>query len=87
MLYRLNHHNIIKAREMFIDEAHQRVSMVMDFFDGKDLSSMIAHYGGSIPEDIILNIFSSLLESIAYLHSKQVAHRDIHSGNVLVSKG
>jgi eukaryotic-like serine/threonine-protein kinase len=60
--------------------------MAMEFIPGETLKEVVVR-DGSLPEDELIRIANRCGEALAYAHEKDVIHRDIKSGNVMVSQG
>jgi serine/threonine-protein kinase len=80
---KLNHSNITVIHSF--DQEKDSCYIVMEFVDGKTLKNVIKEEG-AIPVDRALNIFSQVLEGIAYAHSRGVVHRDIKPSNIFLTK-
>lgn len=80
---KLNHSNITAIHSF--NETDDHFYIVMEFVDGSTLKNIIKEKGKiSLPEAI--NIFSQVLEGIAYAHSRGVVHRDIKPSNIFLGK-
>ena len=56
------------------------VHIVTELYSGGDLYTMIMNNTsdrGCLPEDEAIEIIKSILESVEYLHKKDIVHRDI----------
>jgi len=85
MLHRLAHPTVVRLVDVYFEKVF--VCMVMDIFKGGDLiEGMQKHWEkkGMIPVDKVVHIFRRSVESIAWLHSKDVVHRDIKGDNFLM---
>lgn len=78
---RLKHPNIVMAFDA--DECELGHFLVMEFVDGRDLSSIVAKSG---PLDVARAIDYTLqaARGLAYAHSQQIIHRDIKPANLLL---
>ena len=76
-----NHRNIIKYFEHFENEKH--FFIVMENISGGNLLSAINKMS-KFSEIMAKNIFKQLIETIKYLHSMGIAHRDIKPDNILI---
>jgi serine/threonine protein kinase len=77
---RLQHPNIVMAFDA--DEAEIGHFLVMEFVDGRDLSSVVEKTG---PLSIALaNYTLQKARGLAYAHSQEIIHRDIKPANLLL---
>ena len=65
-------------------EAAGGLSAVAEFVPGCQWTWVTEELGQQLPCRAKLGLALSLLEAIMNLHSQSVAHRDVHSGNVMV---
>ncbi len=82
----LNHPNIIKYRESFIDQ-NKYLCIVMQYAQQGDLSSLILKTNSekkSIPEQHLKKYFSQILSAVHYLHQSNILHRDIKPENIFL---
>jgi len=79
----LNHPNIVMLYDFTTEP---KLSLIMEFVDGRGLDQMIGDDVGPIPWEKALPMFIQILEGIGYAHSKGVIHRDIKPANILISK-
>ena len=81
----LNHPNIAHVYE--IDEAmaegESRPFIAMEFIDGETLADRIAK--GPLPMKDVVSIASQIAEGLKAAHRKDVVHRDVKSGNVMIT--
>ena len=80
ILATLNHPNVIRYIESYEDS--QYLFIVMELFHGTTLANRVRHkrfteYGAAV-------VMHQLLSAIEYCHSKNVAHRDIKTDNILI---
>ncbi|WP_323791330.1 serine/threonine-protein kinase [Nocardioides sp.] len=82
-LANLGHHGLVTVLDAGISEAQlEQPFLVMELVDGHTLSETIA--GG--PSDLadITRVAIQLADAIAYAHQRDVVHRDVKPGNVLL---
>ncbi len=80
--YHLDHPNIIRLLDKGEDAEGPYYSM--EFVDGQVLTNMIKQ-GGVQDKRTVKRVFLQLLEALAYVHKKQIFHRDLKPDNVLVT--
>ena len=64
------------------------VHIITEICNGGELFDMVVdntHASGCLPEEQARCIIKSLLQSVQYLHSKDIVHRDIKPENLLLS--
>jgi tRNA A-37 threonylcarbamoyl transferase component Bud32 len=79
----LVHPNILTVYDA--GHAGGRMYMVMEYLDGQTLDAMIEERK-ALPLKEVANIALQLGEALAYAHEKNIVHRDIKPGNVMVMK-
>jgi NIMA (never in mitosis gene a)-related kinase len=87
LLSELNHDNIVKYYDSFID--NQNLNIVMEYCDGGDLSQFIHSYkekNKSIDNNKIYDIFLQIAKGLEYLHMQKIIHRDIKPLNIFLYK-
>lgn len=88
ILEKLNHPNIIKFREVFLEKKN-RLNIVMDYADGGDLQVKIkqhAKLSKYFNEIQILDWFTQTCLAIKHIHDRKILHRDIKSQNIFLTK-
>lgn len=75
LLQRLNHPHVVRMLDVLQDQTY--VHIIMEHYTGKDLFDVIV--GGKTPlsEGAGRRIIASLLDAIAYLHERNIVHRDL----------
>jgi serine/threonine protein kinase len=76
ILKQLDHPHIVRAIETF--EHRNQIFIIMELCSGGDLYSRDPY-----TEEEAARILSSVLSALAYMHSKNVAHRDLKYENIL----
>lgn len=86
----LEHPNIIPIHDVGVDEKGDYF-FVMKYVDGETLESVIEKliagdkdYHARFGFEHRVQIFSALLEAVAFAHSKGIIHRDIKPANVMI---
>ncbi|NNE47317.1 MAG: serine/threonine protein kinase, partial [Rhodothermales bacterium] len=82
----LNHPNIAHVYE--IDEAEadgeSRPFIAMEYIDGESLADLVAK--GPLPLKDAISYASQIAEGLKVAHEAHVVHRDIKSGNIMLTK-
>jgi len=79
-LRKLSHPNIIKLYEVF--EGKEHIYFILEYCKGDDLKHYLKKK--SISEKEKIEIMRGLIESISYLESKQILHRDLKLENIII---
>lgn len=87
---RIDHQGVIKLHKLFIDAAHEKIYLLMEYFDGDTLMNFIASNLAKLKvpeaEHEIKEITQQIVKTLRYLHDKGVVHRDLTPNNILISK-
>ena len=86
LLRSVNHPHIMQMIDCFEDTTH--VHIITEVCNGGELFDLVVnntHDMGCLPEERARCIIKSLLQSVHYLHSKDIVHRDIKPENLLLS--
>lgn len=79
----VNHPNIVQAFDA--DETGGRLTLVMEYVDGTDLSKMLKEKG-PLPIDSVLNYVLQAATGLEHAHEKGLVHRDIKPQNLLLTR-
>ena len=88
ILKKLDHPNIIKFKEVFIQrKPRPALNIVTEFADGGDLSQKIEKQK-KVPftESQILDYITQICLALRHIHKKKILHRDLKSGNIFLMK-
>ncbi len=77
----LSHPNLPRVTNYFSLAGNEY--LVMDFVEGPSLEVLLAQQGVAA-EDRVTDWTGQLLDALAYIHSRQVIHRDIKPGNIIL---
>src|ERR1051326_61813 len=86
---RMVHPNIVSVLD-FDRDAENRLFLVMELVEGKDLDSLVST--GLLPFPVVIFVFSEMLRGLGYAHDlpvgtdvRGIVHRDVSPHNVLLS--
>ncbi len=77
----LNHPNIVTIYD--IGKSDRVAYMAMEFLEGEELRSILAHKE-PLPVTLALDIAAQVADGLEYAHERQVVHRDIKPGNIMI---
>eukprot|EP00898_Chlorokybus_atmophyticus_P008936 jgi/Chlat1/9043/Chrsp94S08308 len=84
LLSSLNHPNIVRCSESFIDGG--KLCIVMEWCEAGDLYQLLKRQSGvHLSEDRVLDWFVQLCLALKHIHDRKVLHRDIKSQNVFLA--
>jgi serine/threonine protein kinase len=90
ILEKLDHPNIIKFKEVYIEKkssSKHTLHIVMDYADGGDLQQRIrAQKGKVFSENQIVDWFTQICLAVKHIHDRKIMHRDIKSQNIFLTK-
>jgi len=75
LVQRVHHRNVVSVRDVIQDR--QFIHIVMDKCHGGDLFDKIVNGGVRLSEERACEILSELLDAVAYLHERNIVHRDL----------
>jgi len=79
---RLDHQNIRKAFNLETDD--QGLVLVLEFVEGESLSQLVKR-SGPLSDDDLTNMARGLARALVHVHRRDVLHRDIKPGNILIT--
>ncbi|KAI9831362.1 MAG: ATP binding [Thelocarpon superellum] len=81
LLKELQHPNIVQYLGSSSDDDH--LNIFLEYVPGGSVAAMLNQYG-PLREPLIRNFVRQTLTGLAYLHGREIIHRDIKGANVLV---
>ncbi|CCI40740.1 unnamed protein product [Albugo candida] len=88
LLKSLYHVNIVRFYDHFM--LGDELNIVMEYSDGGNLRQLIRLRArdemGPFPETVIMSWFAQLVLAVAYIHGKNVLHRDLKAQNVFLTR-
>lgn len=88
LLKSLYHVNIVRFYDHFL--ADDELNIVMEYSDGGNLRQLVKMRArekmGPFPEAVIMSWFAQLVLAVAYIHGKNVLHRDLKAQNVFLTR-
>lgn len=93
ILKRLRHPNIVRHHESWLHhcsagiEGQEALASVMEYCAGGDLRVWLeasSKSGGYLAEEVVLSLFSQMLEGLLYIHQQHILHRDLKTSNMLL---
>jgi serine/threonine protein kinase len=82
MIRDLKHPNLVTP--IASGQVGDKVFTVHELNSGKGLDNFLSDQGGRLPVELAVGIISQILEGLNYLHQKDLVHRDVKPGNILI---
>ena len=88
----LDHCNIVKYEDRFVDQSSKTVSIIMEYCEGGDLGTMIRSAQQKkdfLAESVIWKIFTQVISALHFCHSRsggKILHRDIKPANIFIDR-
>jgi len=85
----LNHPNIVKLKKVIDSQSQIHLLIVMEYCNGgsllKCLENYINKYKTPFSEEIVQYLTRQIVEALAYIHDKNIIHRDLKLENIMVN--
>ena len=81
-LARLEHPNIVGVHLVFED--NQTAYMALDFVRGRDLLDVVEDEPERLTPELVRSTLLKILDAVAYIHDRDILHRDISPDNILL---
>lgn len=81
LLRDLQHDNIVQYLGSNSDETH--LNIFLEYVPGGSVTEMLTKYG-AFKEPLVRQFVRQILRGLTYLHEREIIHRDIKGGNILV---
>ena len=85
LLQLLKHPNLVNMKEVVMGKSNNDVYMVMEYAEN-ELRDLIQRHKYNFSMAEIKGLMKQLLQAMAYLHSKEVVHRDLKTSNILYTQ-
>jgi serine/threonine protein kinase/Tfp pilus assembly protein PilF len=80
----LDHINLVKVWDLGVHEGCLPY-YAMEYIDGQILADMLETYG-SMPLNVVLDVFMQICDGIDYAHKTGLVHRDLKPANIMLVK-
>ncbi|KAJ1982269.1 ATP binding [Dimargaris xerosporica] len=77
----LKHEHIVRYLGSQMDDEH--LNIFLEYVPGGSVAAMLANYG-PLQETLVRSFVRQILRGLSYLHEREIIHRDIKGGNILV---
>lgn len=79
----LHHQNIIKIKDLFIEEVKGKSYYVMEYLNLKSLDHLLRKQK-RLTEKEVVPIISQILLAVQYMHKQGISHRDLKPKNIMI---
>jgi serine/threonine protein kinase, bacterial len=84
VLYKLQHPQIPRFREWFVEPTRQSMFLVQDFVEGPTYQEILRdRQPRNFSESEVVTLFIQLLPVLSYIHGRGVVHRDLSPDNLI----
>ena len=87
LLYDLKHPNIVKLESLEKDNKYYYI--VMEYVNGGNLKDCLkkfkSKYGRSFPEEYVQYLMRQIVDTIKFIHQRNIIHRDLKLENIMVN--
>ena len=80
----MQHPNLTRLVDFVDLQEQESLYIIMEYIDGRTLEQYIYNDIGLIPEQRALPMFLEILDTVAFLHQKNILHLDIKSNNIMI---
>lgn len=84
ILAQIRHPNLLTIHDVI--QQPRRTSIVMEYIKGQTLAHILEAHPQGLEPMAALNLWMQLLAALAYLHRKNIIHRDIKPGNLMIDE-
>lgn len=81
LLKSIEHPNIVQYLDSFADDQH--LNIFLEYVPGGSVVALLQSYG-AFEEALVQNFVRQILRGLAFLHTRNIVHRDIKGANILV---
>jgi len=81
LLKDLQHENIVQYLDSSMDDTC--FNIFLEYVPGGSVAALLRNYG-AFEESLVRNFVRQILQGLAYLHGRDIIHRDIKGANILV---
>lgn len=82
---RMQHENLVNYIDCIVQEKG-RIFLVMELVQGISLQEVLSLHGPITDEETICHILAQVVDALAHAHEKGIIHRDLKTGNIILSK-